>query len=325
MKKLLTVIMLLSCLFLLACNKENDEPLFVASDYSDINNWINVPQEITKEVDVFYLIPTCWGRMSEEEPAISEIDNQILRNYGPLAFNDQANVFAPYANLYAPYYRQVDSSLLAFTLEEQAEILSSYPKADVFAALDYYFENYNNGRPFILAGHSQGSNLLCYVLSEYMKENPKIYKRMICAYVIGYSVTEQFLEENPHLKFATCATDTGVIVSYNTEAEVVEGVNPVLLEGAKAINPINWKTDDTYASKEDNLGTNVFGEKMMNFADAKINLERGSVICSTVNPDNYVSTNSAFPKGMYHSQDYNFYYYNLRQNALDRIQQYLNS
>jgi uncharacterized protein YneF (UPF0154 family) len=59
--------------------------------------------------------------------------------------------------------------------------------------------NYNNGRPFILAGHSQGSNILLYLLSEYMKDNPKVYDRMIAAYVIGYSVTDQYLSENPHL------------------------------------------------------------------------------------------------------------------------------
>ena len=56
-----------------------------------------------------------------------------------------------------------------------------------------------------------------FVLSEYMKAHPEYLKRMIAAYVVGYSITEDYLKANPHLKFAERADDTGVIVSYNTE------------------------------------------------------------------------------------------------------------
>ena len=49
--------------------------------------------------------------------------------------------------------------------------------------------------------------------------------------------------------------DTGVIVSFNSEAE---DINDSLLipEGTKtlAINPLNWKTDSTPADKSMNLG-----------------------------------------------------------------------
>ena len=100
---------------------------------------------------------------------------------------------------------------------------------DAFAAFDYYIKNYNNGRPFILASHSQGSNVMIFLLAEYMKEHPEVYKKMIAAYVIGYSVTDDYLAKNPHLKFAEGADDTGVIISYNTEAPSIPGKNPVVL------------------------------------------------------------------------------------------------
>jgi len=125
-------------------------------------------------------------------------------------------------NIYAPYYRQADAVYtLNLPLEEQDSIIGGIPKTDVFTAFDYYIKNHNNGRSFILAGHSQGSNVLVYLLSEYMKENPKVYARMIAAYVIGYSITEDYLTKNPHLKFAEGPDDTGVIISYNTEAPEV--------------------------------------------------------------------------------------------------------
>ena len=38
------------------------------------------------------------------------------------------------------------------------------PYDDITAALDYYFENYNGGRPFIIAGHSQGSAMVLLLL-----------------------------------------------------------------------------------------------------------------------------------------------------------------
>lgn len=71
---------------------------------------------------------------------------------------------------------------------------------------------------------------------------------MIAAYVIGYSVTDEYLTENPHLKFAEGADDIGVVISYNTEGPGNNGKhNAVVTEGAVSINPLNWKRDTTYA------------------------------------------------------------------------------
>lgn len=66
-----------------------------------------------------------------------------------------------------------------------------------------------------MAGHWQGSDVLLYLLSEYMKEHPDVYESMVTAYVVGYSVTEEYLAANPHLKFAVGVEDTGVFISYN--------------------------------------------------------------------------------------------------------------
>ena len=201
--------------------------------------------------------------------------------------------------------------------------MSGIPKPDIFAALDYYFDHYNQERPFILAGHSQGSDLLLYVLSEYMAENPDVYERMIAAYVIGYSVTEDFLTENPHLSFAQGPDDTGVIISYNTEAPQIDGDNPVLLDGAIAINPISWTLEETTATAQESLGSNINGEAREHFADATVDKERGVVICSTANPAEFGGKSSIFAQGIFHGQDYPFYYYDIRANAELRAANYL--
>ena len=116
---------------------------------------------------------------------------------------------------------------------------------DITAALDYYyFEHYNNGYSFIIAGHSQGSAMTKLVLKKYSKEHPDYYKRMIAAYVIGFAVTKDDIEENPHWKFASGESDTGVIISWNTEGKGNVETNAliaVLLPNAISINPINWE------------------------------------------------------------------------------------
>jgi hypothetical protein len=216
-------------------------------------------------------------------------------------------------------------------LAEQDKIESGTPKADVFAAFDYYIQNYNNGRPFILVGHSQGSNELVYLLSDYMKTNPKVYARMIAAYVIGYSITSDYLAKNPHLKFAEGPDDIGVTTPHNTEVPALGGINPVTMLGGIAINPITWTRTEKLATAEENVGSillNSDGSVVLgqdgkyaivkNLADAQINLARGVIICSTCDVEIFCQGNAIMPKGVFHSFDIPFYYYNLKENAKNR-------
>lgn len=323
---LVLLAVLLSVLVLAGCG--SPAATSKATDYSVPAHWLAVPATIDKPVDVFYLYPTAWQKVNTDDPNICDIDNPSMLQGAKYAFSFQATAFEPVGNIYAPYYRQVDANYsLSLPLDEQDKILSGIPKSDVFAALDYYFKNYNDGRDFILAGHSQGSNLLLYVLSEYMKEHPDIYSRMIAAYVIGYSVTADFLSENLHLKFARGSDDTGVVISYNTEAPVVQGKSPVLVPGAIAINPIIWTREETEATAEQSLGSfmpDAQGNfsQVEDFADAQVNSARGVVICS-VDPARLPPGTQSFGEGIYHSFDYPFYYFNIRENAANRVSHYL--
>ncbi len=216
-----------------------------------------------------------------------------------------------------------------------AAALSGIPYADVTAALDYYFKNCNNGRPFIIAGHSQGSAILRLVLKGYFKEHPDYYKRMVAAYAIGYSITKDDLAANPHLKFATGESDTGVIVSWNTEGPKnveTNANNSVVLPGAISINPLNWKLDDTYAPAGENLGSLMPDPKTNKLelrdvgADAQIVPGRG-VIVTNANvasyPEEVAETFSKlFGPNAFHEYDYSLYYNNIRDNVARRVAAY---
>jgi len=79
---------------------------------------------------------------------------------------------------------------------ERDEIVGGIPTAGAMAAFDYY----NQGRLFILAGHSQGSNVLLNLLAAIATDSD-VYRRMVAAYLPGYSVTREYLAHNPALKF----------------------------------------------------------------------------------------------------------------------------
>jgi hypothetical protein len=299
-----------------------------APNYSDKNNWMKLPA-ITKDVDVFYVYPTEYADDSEGATTFADINEKTMRETAPRTYLVQGAAFEEVANVFAPYYRQVNMHALStLPVAERNAALASIPKEDIFAAIDYYFKNLNGGRPFILASHSQGSVMQSFVLAEYMKAHPEYLKRMIAAYVIGYSITEDYLKANPHLKFAERADDTGVIVSWNTESSANDGKdNLVVLPGAISINPINWKRDETYASAEENLGGYLFNyeteklEIVPHAADAQVNLKRGVVITTTkvVAP---VSGITAFGPGSFHENDYDLYYNNIKANVAARVAAY---
>lgn len=323
-KTILLVIALLFTLPFAACANANQ-----ATDYAQPEHWLSLPSSVTKNADVFYLYPTVFQKVDKEEPNICNIDNPIMMKYSKLALAFQASAFETTANIYAPYYRQADAAYtLSLPLPEQDKVIGGIPVVDAVAAFDFYIKNYNQGRPFILAGHSQGSNVLLYILSDYMRQNPKVYDRMIAAYVIGYSVTPEYLAKNPHLRFAKGSDDTGVIISYNTEAPKVEGKNPVVLPGALAINPISWTRGEKRAAAEENLGSIEMGAAgqmvfLKDYADARVDKARGAVVCSTTDVEKLSPGNQVFPKGVYHHYDYLFYYFNLKENATNRVQKFL--
>lgn len=306
------------------------------SDYSKPENWLAAPTEIVHAVDVVYFYPTSYSPTGPDAPDICDIDDPGMRAGAALQLKKQASVFETCANIFAPFYRQIDAVKLAgMTQQEMIEAESGEPKTDVFAALDHYFEKMNGGRPFMLAGHSQGAMMIYLILDEYMEKHPERYARMVAAYMIGNAPTRDWLAANPHVKMASGAGDIGVLISWNTEGPGNIGkYNMVVPDGAVCVNPINWRSDGTYAGVAENLGCLVEDETtgdfkvVTGFADARIDTSRGSVICDSVDPAVY-----AIPKEMeelfgpesYHGWDFGFYYMNIRENATLRAKNFVAS
>ena len=289
-------------------------------NYTDSINWAAAPSSIEKKIDVFFVYPTLFGGIDEMNMDITD-DN--MRSLVQVSLLKQAAVFEDDCNIYAPYYRQMALDGLKMSEEERNKYFS-VGLADVEQAFDYYINNLNNGRPFILAGHSQGSEVLIELM-KHKFEKPELMNKLVAAYIIGYTVTDDDLAQNECLKIAESANDTGVIITYNTQSEIATG-SPVLLPNANCVNPLNWKTTSEYAAKEMNLGAVLFKENgeidsiARHFTDAWIS-ENGALIASTPNIDTYSS--ASFPKGVYHVYDYSFFFNNLKENVGARVETYL--
>lgn len=311
------------------------------TDYSQKANWYKFP-EITKDVDTFYIYATEYIITSLEEgaPDYAELDNEEMLEGVVVEYIGHATTFEASTNLFLPYYRQSGLKYAGEISKKTGNIdeaLLGMPYDDITAALDYYFENCNGGRPFILAGHSQGSAMALLLLRTYFKDHPEYYERMVAAYTIGYSVTDEYLAANPHLKFATGETDTGVIIAWNTEGPgnaEVNAHNIVVQPNTRSINPLNWKLDETYAPASMNLGSlmaNEAGEPEIQDvgADAQINLARGVVITHAQGEpmdEETAQTAAEFfgPDGR-HNEDYLFYYNNIKENVAKRVSAFMAS
>jgi len=303
-------------------------------NYTMASAWVSKPEKIDKGVDVFYVYPTIYR---DEYPENMDIFDPVLRDNAKGLLTAQAGVYSPYANLFAPFYRQQSSFSQSMEPNNGGKdafvdpvFLVGY--RDVERAFDYYLKYLNKDRPFILAGHSQGGMVILNLLRNRFN-NPDICKRLVAAYPIGYSLTINDLNKYPWMKLAQEETDTGVIITFNTQGINAEG-SPVLLDGAVAVNPLNWKTDSTPAGREDNIKAKFFNdatgeliEEIPHFAGAYIDENTGALIATDIQPirskEIDIVNMGRWPTEVYHRYDYPFWYDNIKENVKKRIDAYL--
>ena len=294
-----------------------------APDYSDAANWAYLETENTdKTADVFFICPSVYGG-SDDACNMSLSDADTKESFVG-AINMEKGIYDADSRFFAPYYRQIGLNVYDMPEADREPYLET-AYADVRDAFLYYMDNYNEGRPIVLAGFSQGADM-CLRLMKDLFDDEALTDQLVACYAIGWRITEEDMAEYPQLKMATGESDTGVIVSFNSEAEDITD-SLVIPEGTKtfAINPLNWKTDSTPADKSQNLGacfTDYSGEitsEIPELTGAYIDETRGALKVPDVSPEDYPAGLSIFTDGVYHLYDYQFFYRNLQDNVQTRI------
>ena len=287
--------------------------------------------------DVFFIHPTTtaatknvWNVPIDDPAALRDVD--YILGFFASAFNAAAKVYAPRyreAHIYAFFDDKTDSGIKAIDLAHR----------DVERAFLYYLEHYNRGRPFILAGHSQGSIHGLRLLQEHILGKPPM-NRMVGAYLIGGTVPENIQGIRP----AQSASDTGVLIAWN--AYTREGDPRIFtdgligwIDGAYAkmgnkpllqINPLSWKfrggrvppsgnpgslpvpqaPDETPPLVPGICGADASGDVLV------IDLPSVSGF-STPAGENFPIFNTRY--GDYHNFEYQLFYESIRENAVERV------
>lgn len=251
-----TLFLVTGCHESLADDKATDS-IFVPlpADYSESGMW-NVLLNDTEGTgaDVFY-IPSTWeydwytadGRLSHYADP-SRADHRADMK---IEIDGVADYMAEGNNFYSPFYRHITLDSWA-TLNEDTINRRYHDVAfvDVRNAFNHFLERWNNNRPFILAGFSQGGKSVVELL-KVMDE--KTRNRMIAAYVLGYKVTPADVAAHPYIVAAKDSTDTGVVICYNSVSDVKYLKPVVAAPNVMCINPVNWKTDATPAILNDTI------------------------------------------------------------------------
>lgn len=255
-------------------------------NYQLLSNWAAHPKLSTKvaytpegiepnmswkegQVDCFYVYPTLnfsnkyWNAPIDHLGINELVDELILPG--------QVSVFNACCRIFVPRYRQATFYSFLRTRKNGRAALE-VAGADVIAAFDYYIAHFNQGRPFFLAGHSQGSLHVMRLLEERI-EGTALVKQLVAAYPIGFYFpmdkfkrTLKTIFPGKTAKSINCVVawdtylDTGGPVRIIDRAEIRYNQNgKVKWEKRKkkevlGVNPLNWTTGTTKIASNYHLG-----------------------------------------------------------------------
>jgi hypothetical protein len=131
-------------------------------------------------VDCFYVYPT----VSQDRTPNSD----LVVNEERAAASLQFARFAEQCRTFAPIYRSVTSAgLVPALMGQDMTAVFNVAYEDLRNAWRQFLASRNNGRPFVLVGHSQGSIHLQRLIREEIEGKP-IARNMVSAFIIGWNV-----------------------------------------------------------------------------------------------------------------------------------------
>ena len=270
--------------------------------------WYDSGREVNPEfADVLYFVSTNIMESSDAEGSKSmravlgpEEKELLSHEIGHMC----GKVYRDSLNFFAPFYHEMTMESFYLPWEEMGEAFEATQR-ECLDAFDYYMDNLNGGRPYTLAGYSQGALMVKHILKNMTDRQ---YEGMVAAYVIGFELTAEDLR-SPHIRPARNAYDKGVTISFNSVCDVDCTWDMVCSEPAACINPVNWCTDSTPAPL-------ISGETSLSVAVDPSH----HVVVVTGYGDNPPRSPypEPWPSGNLHGQELRLYSRSLSRNALDR-------
>ncbi len=330
MQRLVAILIVVTCFA--SCTPHRDFEEYThppVPDYGQSDAWVCLPtkhnssdsvptgsgaqdMQASAQVDVFYVYPTL--DFSGKNWNADIHDKKLNKFIEQTAICSQATVFNGSCKVYSPRYRQ--GTLASFyTLNGNGGKALQLAYTDVEAAFRYYIKNYNNGRPFIIAGHSQGTLMAYKLVQEFIDTTP-LRSQMVAAYLVGYGIQKSFFK---NLKPCDSATQTGCYITWNSVMWGKENATVSKFFKGVCINPLTWKPDSAYVDALYNLGT-VNHNFEIDHNEVGAACRGGVLTISQPKDKGYRPFGTGF-----HIYDYNFFYMNIRKNVQQRVDAYLKS
>lgn len=300
----------------------------LAPDYAQASSWAALPErqdpadalpkgmedrQKDAEVDVFFVYPTIYTQKREEtDPWNADVqDAKMNKKVDESAIKFQASIFNGVGRVYAPRYRQAHIQAYWLRDRELKKRVFDLAYDDVRRAFQHYLEHYNQGRPIIIASHSQGTTHTSRLLKEFF-DTTLLRNRLVVAYLVGMPVEKNYLQ---NISPCDSPEETGCFCTWRTYlkghyAEFHRRENNIA-----CTNPLNWSSDTLYASRELNKGAVLrnFNKVLPRVCDAQVH-EGLLWINKPKFPGSFLFTNPN-----YHIGDFNLFYSNVRENAQARI------
>lgn len=246
-----------------------------APDYGSLEAWGVHPEKngealdearmISRPAYVFFIHPTSlrsgryWNEDLSDKVLVKERFDWIKRG--------QIDLWQHCCEVYAPHYRQ--ATLASYWRKDSGGYEArKFAYQDILRAFDYFIASIPNDAPFILAGHSQGTEHGMRLIRERIYEKP-LMERMIAAYLIGIPTSYSDLNRDfPNLAVCQDATQTACLINYATyrrdakdlsffsSSEWFNGESWQKNAGAPyvCVNPLSWKPDGLRVEASEHLG-----------------------------------------------------------------------
>jgi hypothetical protein len=179
---------------------------------------VSHPKQVKKPAfDCFYVYPT----VSDQKTQVANLHIDPAEKSIALY---QAARYSQYCRVFAPMYRQ--TTLVGIGQATGSGGSGPTPAqaaegpADVTKAFLTYLKKFNDGRGFVLIGHSQGSFVLRQLIAKQVDTKPAVRKRLISAILMGGNVlVKQGSDVGGDFKhIRACHSDTqiGCVIAFST-------------------------------------------------------------------------------------------------------------
>lgn len=171
---------------------------------------VGTSQPTNPKIDCFYIYPT----VSTEPGPNANLTIQPQEIGVAMA---QASRFSQVCRVLAPMFPQGTLSDIGSTPASVAE-MTAY--SGLIKAWDYYIHYLNDGRAFVVIGHSQGAEEGTRLVQQMIDPNAALRKRMLSAILLGGNVLVKSGQRTggyfQHIPTCDSATETSCVIAYST-------------------------------------------------------------------------------------------------------------